>query len=225
MLEVSAIVFLGIIECLLITSGVAGFLLIRLNKMKTGEITNREERERLKRYLGFKEKKITELSVWKEKFDELQQNFDQLKDMSDKLKELIASLVPEAEKSKAVQQLLSDAQLTNKELDTCIGTLKNENKSLDQKISSYKEEMDSLTKKLANTVKKSEHEAVVTERNRLEMRTQQLERQIKEKSEELNKLAKEHIWLEKEYNSLYDNINEGQISDKHHQDDEIIPEA
>jgi predicted transcriptional regulator len=46
------------------------------------------------------------------------------------------------------------------------------------------------------------------DKNRLAIRVEQLEKQMKEKTEEFKKMEKEHMWLEKEYNRMYNNIDE-----------------
>jgi predicted nuclease with TOPRIM domain len=71
-----------------------------------------------------------------------------------------------------------------------------------------KEEITHLKRKLKDTVKKAEFDSIQAEKNRLVIRGEQVEKQLKQKTEEFKKMEKEHIWLEKEYNAMYNNVDE-----------------
>jgi uncharacterized protein (DUF3084 family) len=230
-LKISTSHFLFIIEIIVISVGIALFIFFQNRKLKSGHNNAKEPVQKIqveKKQPELQEqakeqgKVKAEISKWKEKFDNIQQKFDRIKEVNVKLKALIGSIVPESSESENMQQLLSDMDLSNKDLDACIGEVKEKMKGMGEQISSYnkeiqshkkeaesqKEEITQLNRKLKNTVNKAEYDSIEADKNRLELKVEQLEKQLKEKTEEFQKMEKEHMWLEKEYNMMYNNMEE-----------------
>jgi chromosome segregation ATPase len=221
-LKISSSQFLFIIEILFITVGAALFFFFQNRKLRSGQGYPKKPAEILQSEPGETSKDTTGISEWKEKFGDLQQKFERMKEVNTKLKDLISSLMPKSSRSGDMQQLLSDMELSKDEFDACIGGLKKEMNDMGEQIASYKkqvqsykkesesqkEEITQLHRKLKGTVKKAEFDSIEADKNRLAIRVEQLENQLKERNEEFNKMEKEHMWLEKEYNRMYNNIDE-----------------
>jgi chromosome segregation ATPase len=221
-LKISSTQFLVIIEILVVAVGAALFFIFQNRKLKLMQENPDKPAETMQKELREPSEKTTEISAWKEKFGNLQQEFDRMKEINTKLKELIGSIMPKSSQSGDMQQLLSDMDLGKDNFDACIGGLKKEMKDMGEQVASYKkqiqsykkesesqkEEITQLHRKLKGTVKKAEFDSMEADKNRLAIRVEQLEKQLKGKTEEFKKIEKEHMWLEKEYNRMYNNIDE-----------------
>lgn len=210
MIRINALAFLFTIQFLLIFLGLAVFLFIRYRKQKEKEIACEEEIGKLRHSIRDHKEKNEELSGWKSMFNELQGKFEKIKNFNSKLKKAIASLIPEAERSREYKELIADIEQSNKELDLCIGTIEQENEELEQKITSYEKTVEGLTSKIeADYVSKTEYSKLSAEKTGLEIRVKKLMDELESKTREQEKLDKNYKWLENEYNALYNNINEG----------------
>ncbi len=205
-MKISPLLFLTTLELLVIFAGLTIFLFIQYRKQKIQNILSQGESRRLQSEVGSQEKKNEELVVWKNMFDELQGKFEQVRNVNTQLKEAIEQLVPEAERSKEYEKLITDIEANNKELDGCIGTIKKENDVLSQKVNSFEREVGGLSDLLEQSVKKTEYNKVVAEKNRLELTVNQREAELKDLEGQYEKLEKNYIYLEKEFNSLYKNV-------------------
>jgi cell division protein FtsB len=90
----------------------------------------------------------------------------------------------------------------------CIRSLKKENEELSQKSASFKSEIHSLSSELDNKVSKEEYDNLSAQKKHLQLKFNKLKQDLEEKTIEHEGLQKNYIWLEKEYNTLYENIEE-----------------
>ena len=209
-IRISALAFLFTIQFLLIFLGLVVFLFARYRKQKQKEIRYKDEIGKLRHSVNNHKEKNEELSGWKSMFNELQGKFEKIKKFNSKLKNAIASLIPEAERSKEYKELIAGIEQSNKELDLCIGTIERENEELEEKITSYEKKVDGLTIKIeADYISKTEYNKLSAEKTGLEIRVKKLMDELESRTREHEKLDKNYKWLENEYNALYNNINEG----------------
>jgi len=203
MLRINALIFLFIIQFLLISAGLSIFLFFKYRKQAAKGTISQGEIRRLESEIETRKNEITALLKWKDMFTDLQKNFDQIKSVNQKLKEAVDTLVPEAERSKEFAQLITEIEQSNQELDTCLGTLKKENESLNQNMQAFKDQISGLSGKLQNSVSKKEFQKILDENDYFQTQTEKLREDLKHKTKEHEKLEKNFIYLEKEYNALY----------------------
>ncbi len=208
MFRINATVFLFILELLLLLLGISVLLFFKHRKQKEKEVVCRDKIEEFQDNVREQEKRNRELSGYKEAFGNMQKKFDMIRGINIKLKQAIASLVPEAEKSEEYKKLIADIEQNNKELDLCIDTLERENEELSGDITSFRNKVGDLSNKLKRAVSKAEFDRVEAENKRLELRIEALQDKLGNKTAEYEKLEKNYMWLEKEYNALYNNIHE-----------------
>jgi len=151
----------------------------------------------------------SDVSEWKQMFEGLKAKFEQLRQVNSKLIDSIEALTPEAEKSDEYKKLIAEIEQGNKELDSCIGNLSKDNQSLVSKMESVENEVKGLSQKLNDTVHKSEYEALTASKHDLELKADSLRKELEEKNTEFSSLEKNYMWLEKEYNALYENASQG----------------
>ena len=206
MIQIKALIFLFLVQFLLIFLGLAVFLFLRLKKTNIKFTISQGEIRRLESEIDRYKKEVTGLLNWQTMFNDLQKKFEHATAVNLKLKTMIDALIPEAERSKEFQGILNDVENNNKELSVCIGSLKNENDEINKQIISFKNEVDGLSKKLRDSVTKAEYENLLSEKNRLELKVGHLKDDLEKKTKEVEKLEKNYMYLEKEYNALYDNF-------------------
>ncbi|MBI4847487.1 MAG: hypothetical protein HY808_02780 [Nitrospirae bacterium] len=206
MIRVNALVFLFIIQFLLLFLCLSIFLFIRHRKLSVKATIAQGEIRRLESEMTGQQQEITNLLPLQDMIKDLQQKFEESKTLNVKMKEMIDFLVPEAERTKEFQQLLDEMEQSNKNLDTSLATLQMENASLNEQMKSSRKEVDKLSTKLRDTVKKDEYQNVLSEKKSLELKVESLQTRLDEKTKEIEKLEKNYIYLEKEYNALYKNF-------------------
>ncbi len=208
MLRVNATAFLFILEFLLVLAGISVLLFLRYRRQKEKEVVYRHEIQELQHSAREQEKQNEELLGFKEAFGNMQRKLDKVRAINLKLKQAIDTLVPEAERTEEYKKLIAEIEQNNKELDLCINTLERENEELAADVTSFRDEVDSLSRKLKDSVSRAEFDKVEAENKRLELRVESLQARLAEKTAEYEKLEKNYMWLEKEYNALYNNIHE-----------------
>lgn len=206
MIQIKPLIFLFLVQFLLIFLGLAVFLFLRLKKTNIKFTISQGEIRRLESEIDRYKKEVTGLLNWQTMFNDLQKKFEHAKAVNLKLKTMIDALIPEAERSKEFREILNEVENNNKELSTCIGSLKNENEEINKQIISFKNEVEGLSKKLRDSVTKTEYENLLSEKNRLELKVGHLKDDLEKKTKEVEKLEKNYMYLEKEYNALYDNL-------------------
>ncbi len=204
MIKIDALIFMFIVQSMLVFLGAAVFMFIRYRKLAKKGFDNQTEIEQVNENVENPEQENEELIRWKEMFNDLQENFQHIRSANMKLQETIKELIPEAEQSEELKKMISGFEQTNKELDNCLGTLEKENEELDQKIGDFEDEVHGLNRKLKSSVSKVEYDSLVADKNRLEIKIKGLQDQLNVKVEEYAKLDKNYMWLEKEYNALYE---------------------
>lgn len=212
MIKVNALAFLFILQFLVIFLGFTILLFFRYRKLNVREIISRGEANRLREELEHMEGQHVELSSWKEMFNNLQEKFDHIRGVNTTLKESIATLIPEADRSKKYEQLISEIEQNNKELDTCIGELQKENKQLNKNSKTFERDLDQLSRKLDLSVSKEAYNNLKAQKKSLELKFEKLKKDLAAKTREHESLQKNYVWLEKEYNALYENISEDDAS-------------
>ncbi len=208
MIRINALAFLFIVQFLLIFLGIAIFLFIHCRRQTSREVVCRQEIERLTEDITNQKGKSSELLKWKVMFEDLQAKFKQIKNINMKLKGAIETLVPDAEKSKEYEQLISDLELNNNELDLCLETLENKNDELEKRAITSEHKVEGLNRKLQDYVSKAKYNMALSENKSLELKVDSLKKQLESQAKEYENLEKNYAWLENEYNALYNNINE-----------------
>ena len=208
MVRVNALAFIFIVQFLLMFLGIAIFLFIHCRRQTRRAVVSRQEIGRLNDDIRNQKRKSSELLKWKEMFEDLQEKFKQIKNINMKLKGAIETLVPDAEKSKEYKQLISDLELNNNELDSCLESLGSKNDELEKKALTFEHKVEGLNRKLQDYVSKAKYNIAVSENKSLELKVDSLKKQIESQAKEYENLEKNYAWLENEYNALYDNINE-----------------
>ena len=204
MIKIDALIFMFIVQSMLVLLSAAVFMFIQYRKKAKKESDYQTEIEQLKENVGNPEQENEAVIIWKEKLNSLQGNFEHIRSANMKLQETIKELIPEAEQSEELKKMIAGFEQTNKELDNCLGTLEKENEELDQKIGGFQDEVQGLNRKLKSSVSKAEYDSLEAEKNRLEIKLKGLQDQLNTKVEEYAKLDKNYMWLEKEYNALYE---------------------
>jgi len=207
-LRVDATAFLFMLELLLALAGVSVLFFLKHRKQKEKEIVYRDRIEKLQDSVREQERRNEELSGFKEAFANMQGKLDKVRAINLKLRQAIDTLVPEAERSEEYKKLIAEIERNNKELDLCINTLERENEELCRDVTSFRDEINDLSRKLKEAVSRAEFDRVVAENKRLELRVESLRDKLNNKTAEYEKLEKNYMWLEKEYNALYNNIHE-----------------
>ncbi len=206
MIQINALIFLFLIQFLLIFLGISIILFRQYRKINIKTTISQGEIRRLESEIDRYKKEVTGLLNWQTMFNDLQKKFEHATAVNLKLKTMIDALIPEAERSKEFQGILNDVENNNKELSVCIGSLKDENEEINKQIVSFKNEVDGLSKKLRDSVTKAEYENLLSEKSRLELKIGHLKDELEKKTKEVEKLEKNYMYLEKEYNALYDNL-------------------
>ncbi len=204
MIRINALAFLFIIQIMLVILGFAVYMFIQYRKNGKPDASFMEELESLRTNASNAQQEKNDMLNWKEMFDDLQTNFENIRATNIELQAIVSKLVPEAEQSDEYKKMIAQFEKNNKELDNCLGTLEKENDSLDDKIGRYEDQVKGLNKKLKNSVSKSELDNVAAENEGLRIKIKSLKEQLDIKTEEYEKLDKNYMWLEKEYNALYE---------------------
>jgi len=205
-IKVPALLFLFLVQFILIFMGLAVFLFIRHRKLDIKATILQGEIRRLESELDRQKEEIEGLLGWPKMFSDLQQKFEQVQGINTRLKESVEALVPEAQRSKEFEQLIAEIDHHNNELNTCVGALQNENESLTQRMISAARETEKLSGKLRESVKKEDYQRLESEKNGLELKVAKLREELDSKTKDCERLEKNFIYLEKEYNALYKNI-------------------
>ncbi len=207
MIKVPPLVLLFLIQFLLIFLGLTIFLFLRNRKLSVKAIIVRGEANRLKSELTHMESKNVELSDSKNTLSDLQKKFEEVKNINAKLKDSINKLIPEAERTKEHEQVIRDIEQSYAELDSFIAILRKEKEQLHEKSKSSESYINKLEKKLKQSVSKEEYDNLKAHNKSLELRFEKLKKDLEDKTGECESLQKNYIWLEKEYNALYNNIS------------------
>ncbi len=206
MIQINALFFLFLMQFLLIFLGLAVVLFLKFKKINIKTTISQGEIRRLESEIDRYKKEVTGLLNWQTMFNDLQKKFEHTTAVNSKLKAMIDALIPEAERSKEFQEILNEVENNNKELSACIGSLKNENEEINKQMRSFKNEVDGLSKKLRDSVTRKEYENLLSEKTRLELKVGHMKEDLEKKTKEIEKLEKNYMYLEKEYNALYDNL-------------------
>ncbi len=94
----------------------------------------------------------------------------------------------------------------NKDLDTYIDSLQKEHGDLNQTTLAVKKELAEVNQKLAQSVTSEEYEKSRSQVAELKENSARLEEKLQQTTKECDDLKKNNVWLEKEYNALYENI-------------------
>jgi len=205
-LQINALIFLLLVQFLLICLGVSVFLFLKVRKTNIKFTISQGEIRRLESEIDKYKKEVMGLLNWQTMFNDLQKKFEHVTSVNSKLKTMIDALIPEAERSKEFQEVLNEVENNNKELSASIGSLKNENEEINKQMRSFRNEVDGLSKKLRDSVSKKEYENLLSEKNRLELKVGHLKDELELKKKDYDKLEKNYMYLEKEYNALYENL-------------------
>ena len=206
MLQVDPLFALLTVQGLLVFAGLTIFMIIRYRKLSAREAAAQKDLHVLHSQVDKQSQISIELAAWKGMFDELQEKFEGIRTVNEKLKNSLASLIPEAERSKEYEQLIADIEQNNKTLDNCIGSMKKENEELEHTVASLEREAEGLADLLQLTVRKEELDRALEQKQSLKLKYDKVESELGQLRTEHENLQKSHETLQKEYNALYDNI-------------------
>jgi len=207
-LQVDPLFVLLTIQCLLISAGFSIFMIIKYRNLLAIKDAAQKELQILHTEVNRQSLVNNELMEWKDMFNELQEKFEGIRTLNEKLKDSIALLIPEAERSKEYEQLITDIEQSNKTLDNCIGSLKKENEELEKTTAALEREANGLADLLQKSVRKEELDRAVEKKRSIEIKYKKIVAEFDQLRTEHEKLQKSNTSLQKEYNALYDNIEE-----------------
>jgi len=207
-IRIYPLLLLFLIQFLFIFAGVSIYLFLRYRKLLVKEIIARGEANRLRDEIGKMEMQNNEMSGLENKFSDLQKKFERVKNINEKLKESINKLIPEAKRTKEHEQIIRDIEQSYVELDSFIGILRNEKEQLHAKTKAYDSDISKLSHQLEMSVSKDEYDKLKTQKKSLELKFDKTTKDLKEKIKEFESLQKNYLWLEKEYNALYNNVRD-----------------
>ncbi len=208
MIKVSPLLLLFLIQFLLIFLGLSIYLYLRYKKLRIKEVIARGEAHRLRDECKNMEIQDDEVSAWENKCSDLQKQFEHVKNMNEKLTESINTLIPEAKKTNEHKQAIKDIEQSYVELDSFIGALREEKEQLYAKMNGYELDMRKLSHKLEMSVPQEVYDKLNAQKKGLELKFDKMKKDLEDKASEHASLQKNYVWLEKEYNALYNNIND-----------------
>ncbi|MEW6599816.1 MAG: hypothetical protein AB1499_02510 [Nitrospirota bacterium] len=176
--------------------------------MRIREILAQGEANRLRDEIKNMNLQKDEMSDWEQKFNDLQKKFDHISTINDKLKESINKLIPEAKRTKENEQVIRDIEESYIELDAYLNSLRREKEQLQENTKAYEKDMHNLSNKLQLSVPQEDYDKLNTKKKSLELKYDKIKKELDEKVGEYNSLLKNYLWLEKEYNALYNNISD-----------------
>ncbi len=208
-IKINALVLLFIVQFLLVFITLAVVFYRKLKKEEVKAAVSEGGVRRLSFEVKKMEEKSDEQSGWKDKFGDLQSKFDVIKKHNEKLKMSIDKLVPEAERTKEYAEVIGDIEESYVELDSFLRELKKEKLDLAEQAHSFQGDIKNLSSKLDNSVNKAEFDILQAEKHGVELKVKKLQGELDEKTHEYDSLEKNYMWLEKEYNALYENASKG----------------
>lgn len=207
-LKISPLVLLFLVQFLLIFLGLTIFLFLQYKKLRVKELIARGEAGRLRAELENAERINDHASGLEDKFSDLQKKFDQVKTINEKLKDAINKLIPEGKRTKEHEQAINDIEQSYAEFDSFIGILRKEKETLSAQSKVFKLDISKLSQRLEHSVSKDDYDKLNSQKKSLELKFAKLKKDLEDKAKEHESLQKNYVWLEKEYNALYDNIND-----------------
>ncbi len=206
MIRINATLFLFIVEFMVLLMGAAVFMFLQWRKQRgMSAVAAGPEDNNSSGGNGISNE---ELAEWQKKCAEFQEKFEKTKGINAQLQELIREIVPEAEMSEEYKRVIAEFEKNNKEIDMCINTLEKENQELDERVYLADNKVEGIQRKMKDMVSGAEYNIVAAEKKRLEIKVERLKDELESKIQEYEKLDKNYLWLEKEYNSLYENMEE-----------------
>ena len=208
-IRVSPLVLLFLIQFLLIFLGLTIFLFFQYRKIRVKEVIARGEANRLRDELKNMEINNKDKGLgWEDKFSNLQKKYEHVKNINAKLNESINKLLPEAKRTNGQEQVIRDIEQSYIELESFIVSLRKEKELFHSKSKSLEGDINKLSQKLEHSVSKEEYDKSTAQKKGLESKFDKLKKDLADKSTEYESHKKNYLWLEKEYNALYDNIRE-----------------
>lgn len=207
-LEIPPLVLLFLVQFLLIFLGLTIFLFLQYKKLSVNVRIARGEAARLRAELEDAERRSDQSSALEDKFSDLQKKFEQVKAVNERLKEAINKLIPEGKRTKEHEQAIKDIEQSYAEIDSFIGVLRKEKEALRAQSKVFKLDISKLSQQLDHSVSKDDYDKLNSQKKSLELKFAKLKKDLEAKAKEHESLQKNYVWLEKEYNALYDNIND-----------------
>lgn len=208
MIRISPLLLLFLVQFLFVFAGLSLFLFLRYKKLNIREVIARGEVNRLRDELKNMEVENNDKSGIENRLSDLQKQFEHINNINEKLKESINKLIPEAKRTKEHEQVIRDIEQSYVELDSFMGVLKKEKAQLQAKNKAFDIDISKLSHKLELSVPKEEYDKLNTQKKSLELKFDKATKDLKEKTQECETLQKNYLWLEKEYNALYNNVSD-----------------
>jgi len=205
MIRINATLFLFIVEFMILFLGVAVIMFFQWRKQRGMSAVAGPKDDNSSGDNGISSE---EFAKWQQKCNEFQEKFEKTKGINAQLQELIREIVPEAEMSEQYKKVIAEFEKNNKEIDMCITTLEKENQGLDERVYLADNKVEGIQRKMKDMVSGADYNMLAAEKKRLEIKVERLKDELESKIQEYAKLDKNYLWLEKEYNSLYENMEE-----------------
>ncbi len=212
MLQIDPLYALLTVQGLLVLAGITLYMIIKCRTLSASAGESQKEVRLLQADIDRQARINRELLDWKSRFNEMQEKFEGIRTVNDKLKYTLAALIPEAERSKEYEQLISDIEQNNKTLDHCLGSIKKENDELEKTVAALEREADGLADLLQQTVRKEELDMALKQKHSLQLKHKKTAAELDQLRTEHENLKKSHESLQKEYQALYDNIEEEKMA-------------
>jgi chromosome segregation ATPase len=208
-IKINALALLFIVQFLLIFIALTIVFYRRFRKVQVKAAVSEVGVRRLRHEAKKLEEKSDEESGWKTRFSDMQSKFEVIKQHNEKLKKSIESLIPKAERTKEYESVIGEIEGSYAELDLFLRDMKKEKLHLTEQTESFQGEIKKLSGKLEESISKSEFDILQATKHEIDLKVNKLQKDLEEKNDEYEKLEKNYMWLETEYNALYENVSNG----------------
>ncbi len=171
-----------------------------IKKQDSLEYDLKDDVYKLQKIVKEQRKKIINLLGYRDLYESLQQKLITINKINKNLKDTILSIVPQAEISKELEKMLNKFEQNNEELNMCVRVLEKENDRFSHEIKGLEEDVEKLTQSPADSV---DREILISEKDALKGRVQELEDKLKHLEKAYENLQKNYDILEVEYSNLY----------------------
>ena len=208
-IKINALALLFLVQFLLIFIALTVVFYRQFKKEKVKATVSEGGFRRLISEIKQVEAKNDEESGWKDRFSDMKSKFVAIKTHNEKLKQSIEALIPKAERTKEYENVIGEIEGSYAELDSFLREVKKEKLHLSEQSESFQGDIQKLSSNLEDSVSKAEFDNLQAEKHGVELKVKKLQQELQERSAEYEKIEKNYMWLEKEYNALYENVGKG----------------
>ena len=208
-IKINALAMLFLVQFLLIFIALTIVFYRKFMKEKIKATVSEGGVRRLSHEVKKIEKKSDETDGWKSKFGDMQSKFEVIKTHNAKLKQSIEALIPKAERTKEYEQVIGEIEGSYVELDSFLRDLKKDKLHLTKQSEALQGDIYKLSGKLEESVSKSEFDILQATKHEVDLIVNKLQKELEDRNEAYETLEKNYMWLETEYNALYENVSKG----------------